>query len=671
MSGIAGMYNLAGQPVDPLDLGRMTDVMAHRGPDGVNHWRDGSTGLGHLMLHTTPESLHETLPLTDPSGHFTITADARIDNRAELISQLGVNGKPTEEIADSELILAAYKKWGEDCPDKLLGAFAFAIWDERRQQLFCARDHFGVKPFYYCHAPGQLFAFASEIKALLTQLDEPARLREDRLADYLASIFRDNSYTFYENVLRLPPAHALMVETDGATLRGYWTLDPTCTQQMASDAEYAAAFRMHFEEAVRCRMRSQTSVSALLSGGLDSSSIACVAARELAKKEGGPLHTFSAVFDEASACDERPFIEAVLKQGGMVSRYINEDDQRPVAALQDILPAQDEAFFAPGLAGSWGRYRLIGEAGHRVVLNGHGGDETVSHGTGYLRELAWKGRWWTLFREARGVAREREISPLWLWWLHARIYGIEPALGRSRWRRVFRRGWFAVRRLLAARSSRRAEEPLWRQVMNDALAVRTDVEKRHTDQHRAGTSATHLERERHFRHLTSNLQVHALEVFDAISAASGVEVRYPFWDKRLVEFCLSLPPDQKLRNGLGRAVLRHAMKGVLPESVRLREGKTDFLPHLKRGLVQDRVLLEKLLFGRQDALQEYIDLKALRDIYNRFAADPHEAESNEVFLIWKVAVLSMWFQTLNERALSPIPEAIEQTPVPAAVSPQG
>src|SRR4028118_649697 len=164
MSAIAGIYYLDGRPVDCADLGRMVDTLAHRGPDGADVWCEESVGLGHRMLWTTPESLLEKLPLVDQTGNLVITADARIDNRDELIEVLGLTDHPAEKITDSQLILAAYERWGDRCPEYLLGDFAFAIWDRRQQQLFCARDHMGVKPFYYYHSD-RLLVFASEIRS--------------------------------------------------------------------------------------------------------------------------------------------------------------------------------------------------------------------------------------------------------------------------------------------------------------------------------------------------------------------------------------------------------------------------------------------------------------------------------------------------------------------------
>src|SRR6267142_6895205 len=283
MSAILGIYYLDSRPVDRMDLDRMIETLAHRGSDGSGVWNDKSVGLGHRMLWTTPESLHERLPLAKDG--LTITADARIDNRDELINLLRLPPRPSESISDSELILAAYELWGEHCPEKLLGDFAFAIWDSRKQLLFCARDHFGVKPFYY-YSSDKVFTFATEIKALLRLPEVPRQLNETKIAAHLTSIDIDKEITLYRDILRLPPAHSIKVNREGIRVQSYWSLDPSRSQVMRSDEEYAEAFRELFTEAVRCRLRSAFPLGFMLSGGLDSSSVTCVARNLLAQSPG-------------------------------------------------------------------------------------------------------------------------------------------------------------------------------------------------------------------------------------------------------------------------------------------------------------------------------------------------------------------------------------------------
>ena len=240
-------------------------------------------GLCHLRLCITPESLHEHLPMPDAAQNLVLTADARIDNRDELINELAIAETGHRVVTDSELILAAYARWGEGCPERLVGDFAFAIWDGRNQTLFCARDHFGVKPFYY-HRSGRFFAFASEIRALLRLKAISGRVNETKVADFLGRTELDPTTTFYQDLLQLPAAHSMVIGHERSAIRCYWALDGSRELRLKSDDEYHEAFRAHFTRAVRDHVRSAYPIGSLLSGGLDSSSIVAVAKKVVFEK---------------------------------------------------------------------------------------------------------------------------------------------------------------------------------------------------------------------------------------------------------------------------------------------------------------------------------------------------------------------------------------------------
>ena len=240
-------------------------------------------GLCHLRLCITPESLHEHLPMPDAAQNLVLTADARIDNRDELINELAIAETGHRVVTDSELILAAYARWGEGCPERLVGDFAFAIWDGRNQTLFCARDHFGVKPFYY-HRSGRFFAFASEIRALLRLKAISGRVNETKVADFLGRTELDPTTTFYQDLLQLPAAHSMVIGHERSAIRCYWALDGSRELRLKSDDEYDEAFRAHFTRAVRDHVRSAYPIGSLLSGGLDSSSIVAVAKKVVFEK---------------------------------------------------------------------------------------------------------------------------------------------------------------------------------------------------------------------------------------------------------------------------------------------------------------------------------------------------------------------------------------------------
>jgi len=668
MSGIAGIFYFDGQPVDRSTLERMGDVLAHRGPDNQGLWYQRPVGLVHRMLRTTPESLQEQLPLVSTDGMLAITADARIDNRDELISALGLADHVGRAMPDSALILATYEQWGESCPKRLLGDFAFVIWDGRKEALFCARDHFGVKPFYY-YRSSRFFVFASEIKGLLCLPEVPRHLNEVRVGEYLVPMVEDKTITFYEDILRLAPAHSMVVSREGGKLERYWSLDPSRELYLGSDDEYAEAFRELFAETVRCRLRSAFPVGSQLSGGLDSSSVTCMA-RELYQGTGSLLHTFSAVFDQVKECDERPYIEEVLAQGNLESCYTFADQIGPLNDMERMFWHQDEPFAIPNLFMNWAMLSETKACGVRVLLDGMDGDTTVSHGDAYLGELAQLGEWAGFAEELRAFAQVRGISP----WPYLEYYGLShlrDLLRRGRWeayglgvREIANRydvSWWnltlnhGLKRLLPKWVTRVGRgitygrnrlrnpdqaSPGLNPIIRRDFARRIGLGERHRQYDRLLTPAR-TERAWHHRRLNMGVHPFSLEVCDRASAAFGVESRHPFYDRRLAEFCLSLPPQQKLHQGWERLVMRRAMQGILPPQVQWRADKSRLSPNFLRGLLTfERERMDHLILHHSAAIQEYMDVDVLRQRYSRFVTKPTTSEADTI--IWPVVSLGLW-----------------------------
>ena len=640
--------------MDPAALKEMTDILAHRGPDGVEIWASGPVGLGHRMLWTTPESLHETLPFADSAAGLTITADARIDNRDELLPLLNLTDRPAEMVSDSQVILAAYQKWGEDCPTHLLGDFAFAIWDEAAQQLFCARDHFGVRPFYY-YLSDEMFAFATEIKALLTLPDVPQVLNERRVAQFMISREEEPTNTFYTGILRLERAHTLSVRRNAAPLQCYYEVRLPPELHLGSDQEYADRFREIFTEAVRCRLRSAFPVGSMLSGGLDSSAITCVARNFLSEEGKPPLATFSAVYDVVTASDESEFVEAVVAQGDLAPHYVHPDKASPMADIDSLLWHLDEPNQSGNLYLNCLAYKVAQSEGVRIILDGFDGDSTVSHGLGYLRELALQKRWLMLASVLRHYAPK--IGQDWrkAWWNWVTLYGIEPTLSQSkvftRLRHVRQR-----RRAVAAgadssgqngdregesgepRHTREGGNITEEMIISPNFARRQDLPKPNNAQHEAKT-----EREAHFHRLFWPSIPLALEGLNKAAAAYTLEIRHPFWDKRLIEFCLSVPTQQKIVGGWTRMILRRAMAGVLPQEVQWRPGKADHAHGFGYGLRQfEHDALKTLLVSDAGVLEPYVDGPVLTEAFRRFSSQ----DALEVYdtPLWRAISLRLWLQ---------------------------
>lgn len=627
----------------------MGDILAHRGPDGAQMSVDKNVGLGHRMLWTTPESLKEQLPLVEESSRLTITADARIDNREELYGLLEIR-QPLAAISDSELILAAYAKWGEQCPARLLGDFAFAIWDDRNQKLFSARDYFGVKSFFY-HLSPKLFAFATELKALLTIEEVPQRLNEVRVADYLASVFGDVEATFYQDILRLPPSHSLTITPERTRMQRFWNLDPRREISLKSSGEYAEALRELFVEAVRCRMRSSHSIGSMLSGGLDSSSIACVAQMLLTKNSRvnfspgveRQVHTFSAVFKQAIKSDESSYIDTVLSNRDFKPHFLKADSVGPLIDAEKRVWHQDEPLAFSNMYINWSIYGIAKESGVRVMLDGFDGDTTISHGTWYMNELARANDWFKWFRHARGHAANVDEAVLPLFWVHLWHYQLNSFTSRYRALRPARNAGRRLMKRAIASLDRVGRKEDVQAVANPQFLKRVGFHEhvkafRQSDPYRARS-----EREFHFLRLNAGVLAHTLEMHDKMAGAFDVEVRYPFWDRRLAEFCLAVPAEQKIECGMTRMIMRRAMEGILPRQVQWRGNKGELSDGLNYGLLnQEGERIKHFVTHEVSKISQYVDTEEVQKAYGRFLT--LNVMDCDVMALSKSMFLALWLQ---------------------------
>ena len=639
MSGIIGILNLDSKPVEPDEIGRMIDSLAHRGSDGSGAWIDGPMGMGHRMLWTTPESLLEKYPLINTQGDLILTADARIDNREELISALDVKEFPAHKITDGQLILRAYEKWGQDCPEKLIGDFAFAIWDKRSQMLFCARDPVGAKSFFY-YKSTKSFVFASEIKAILCASGVPHQLNELRIAEHLVQFFKDPTLTLYKDIFRISAANSITVGPGEFRIRVYWSLDPKREIRMRSEEEYSQSFLEILTEAVRCRLRSAYPAGSTLSGGLDSSSIACIARKLLLNDGKKPLHTFSAIFpslpkEELRKIDERQFIETVIALGGFESHYIEADLLSPLTDVDKALWLQDEPFLAPNLYMHWGLYHAAQQAGVRVFLDGIDGDVTISYGLEYLADLARTGRWKTLLDEATAISIKpnASIKPRKIIWQ----YGIFPNIPKP-----FFKIW---------RAAHGDKYPSWHEntAINPIFAKRIHLEERIRSLSQNGLTIFSGARRKHWQNLNSALIPLGLELLDKVTNIFSIEARYPFFDRRLIEFCLALPPDQKLSKGWTRIVMRRAMEGILPPEIQWRFSKANLSPNFLLNLYEyENATIDNIINNQKNVniIAPFVDLTELNDAYRRYKSQPFKDE-NVALLLYGVVILTLWLKHNN------------------------
>jgi asparagine synthase (glutamine-hydrolysing) len=631
VSGLCGLVFFDGRPVEPEVIQRMLGRIAHRGPHASGVWHEGSVGLGHCALWTTPEAERESLPLLSADGSLAVVSDSRLDNREELLDALGIPRPDGANLGDTALFLSAFEKWGERCVERLLGEFLFVVWDARKRRLLCFRDHFGSRSFCYHLSPRALF-FASEAKALLSIDEVPDDIDEARIADYLVgdSETFDATLTCFRAIKRLPPAHVATVGGGILSLSRYWHPDSEREVHFARDEDYEEGFRVVFREAVRCRLRGFPRVGSMLSGGLDSGSIVCVARNILRESEGGALPVVSALSDDDDDSLEAPYARAVIEMGGVDATVV-----RP-SALESFLPDLRRVFevsddlFDFNMAGiPLLMYAAARRRGLSALLDGVDGDLGTSVGPPAIGEWVLRGEWARAWSEARGLARFYglgRLGPQRMIWNHG-IRLVAPTVTRLVSDRILGKDPIGA----TLREAPVAPE-LARRV--DLVArLKSCVSYSARDGFR---SARHWQA----RLLESPILPVALERYDRIAALCSMEPRHPFLDRRIVDYCLALPLDQKLRGGWGKGIVRRSLGGTLPETLRWRSSTVSLhAEFLTAFLDLKRQWLRRVVDTMPPTVREYLRQRATGVDFMDWSAS---SLRNNPWRIWDKATLVWW-----------------------------
>ena len=593
MCGIFGVWNIQKQPLNLNNLLNSLTSIRHRGPDDEGYLlvntmaqkaipclgSDSTSLLGYPRIETCFEPQYDLLfgfrrlsildlspaghqPMGNSDGTIWIVFNGEIYNYIELRSELQALGHIFHTQSDTEVILNAYEAWGVDCLKRFNGMWGLAIYDMRKNQIFCARDRFGIKPFYYYFDRGR-FMFASEIKALLVDSDLVRRPNDAVIYDYLAyGVLDHTEETFYEGIKQLPVAHYLVIKDDNLFTRRYWDIDPQNKFDIGSDEkaihEYARRFFELFEDSVRIHLRSDVPVGSCLSGGLDSTTIVMMANRLLLTDNavspdaiGGRQKTFSSCFDDARF-DERKYIEEVIAVTSAESNYIFPSAKNLMEELPKLMKHQDEPFGSTSMYAQWCVMKLAGQHGMRVLLDGQGSDEMLAGYTpffdAYWAVLAASGNLGRMMNEWNMRRRLQNVSSLFL--LQHTLFALAP---RPIQRRVrFDRGARVLNPEFANIHKGRFYD-------NDAKHARS------------------LLHERLYMSTTQTSLPALLRYEDRSSMAHSIESRVPFLDYRLVEYIFSLPDHQKINNGYTKAVLRNAVGDLIPKKVGARTDKMGFV----------------------------------------------------------------------------------------------
>lgn len=531
MCGIFGLIPKDKTAVSSEILGKALHLLAHRGPDGQGIFQDGSLGLAHTRLAIFDISDSGRQPMH--YRHYTIVFNGAIYNFPELRKELCRRGYSFRTNTDTEVIPAAYDCWGEACLHRFNGMWAFAIYDSRRQRLFCSRDRFGIRPFYYLD-DGSHFAFASEVKAFGAVPGHRFRLNAVRAYEFLAYGWQDHTQEcMVENIRPLPPGCFAIfnLDTHRLEIRCYYQLEEQiCRPEEKTFAGRQEQFRELFKDSVRLRLRADVPVALSLSGGMDSSSVLAV---QNDLQPGKPLDCFSVVFP-GTASDEEPFVDAMATRYQAPLRKIIPSFQDIASALNATCWHQDEPIASAAVIAHYRMMQHIRQQGFKVMLNGQGADEILG---GYDKF------YWPFFKE---LARAKP------WKLPAEILGLllrHPS-AFSRTRRLWQR---------------EKAPPIW--LHPDFVPPAERLFRRSREENLASCS----------RNLIREVGLPVLLHYEDRSAmASGVESRLPFMDHRLVEYSLGLPAEDKIHYGVRKYALRRAMEGMLPKAVLNRYAKMGF-----------------------------------------------------------------------------------------------
>lgn len=607
MSGIAGIFHRDLAPVDRNLLRSLVEFLKFRGPDAAEIWTGGPLGLGHAMLRTTRESENERQPAS-LDGRLWIASDARLDSRAELIHLLERENHPCGATApDCELILRSYAAWGPECVRHLRGDFAFVIWDAAKGELFCARDHFGIKPFYYA-ALGEVFLFSNTLDCLRQHPSVSGELNEPAIGDFLLfGVNCDPATSTFRDIQRLPPAHTLAVSAQGVRAQRYWSPPIDGHIRYRCPADYLEHFRVLFQAAVADRL-STNCVGILLSGGLDSGSIAAVA-REISANSGGmpELRAYTVVYNSLIPDRDGSQARNTAEHLGIPIQCMAVDDLRPFEGWGDPVMHWPEPVDDPFFAGIFTQFRMIARD-TRVALDGEGSDNLMHFEMRpYAKDLLRRGDWRQFINDV----------PRYLWTKRFSQRGL-----RRRMQNFFRKDSLA------------GNFPAW---IAPDFAKRVHLEERR----RLGESLPAVQNHPLLPEGHASLSLpHWTQLFELENAGvthSTVEVRYPFLDLRVVDFLLALPPYPWIMN---KHILRESMAGRLLESSRTRAkmplAADPLVRHLSR---RDSFAVDKPFWVKE--IDRYINRSAL-------PALAQEKNSERVSLGVRPLCLNFWLQSARQ-----------------------
>ena len=625
MCGICGIYHFhKDRLVDLLSLSNMTSTIRHRGPDDEGIFVDQNLGLGHRRLSIIDLSPLGRQPMTTEDGRYSIVYNGEIYNYLELRQYLVSKGYRFRSHTDTEVLLNLYVEEGHKCLYRLNGMFAFAIWDRVGRTLFAARDRFGIKPFYYASVAGT-FIFASEIKSLFQAGVLRPEMNHDGLIDYLTFQFCLNDKTLFQQVYKLLPGHSLMIGADGDIhIHKYWDLDFTVDSHHTEEYFQHQLLRL-IEDSVRIQLRADVPVGSHLSGGLDSSTVACLASTLL----DSPIHTFSGGFRDGHQYDETQFARIVADTARAEHHEIFPTEEDFVRVMPKLIYHMDEPAAGPGLFPQF----FVSELASRhvkVVLGGQGGDEIFGGYTRYLiayLEECIRGGIEGTQEDNKYVVTFESILPNL-----TQLQGYQPLL-----RYFWQDGIFDspekryFRLIMRSDGVREMISPDWFQQQSGY-----NVFEAFAAEFSSGETHSYINRMTRFDLKT--LLPALLHVEDRMSMAVSLESRVPLLDHRIAELVASMPPMIKYAGGRSKYIFRQVVQHVVPNAILERKDKMGFPVPLsewyKKGPVRDFVC--DTLLGTKARFRGFLQVAQVESLL--------QSERAYGRSLWGLLSLELWMQ---------------------------
>ncbi len=510
MSGLCGIFDFGGN-ILTRHFETMLFMLTHRGRGDPGVWRDESLCFGFWDLKALDEERRFPQPFRDEKENVRVMFDGRLDNRKELLEKLG-----WQNATDVELVAGGYGKWNENVFRELLGDFALALWDGRKEKLILARDPIGLKPLFY-YKDSRRFIFASEAKAILSFPDVPRAPDEKFLRAFDSARLREHVPTFFAGISRVRPGEIVTVSRDGVFHHQYWKPDISIKIKRRPDEDVQSEFKKIFYSAVKARLPEKGKAAVFLSGGLDSSSVTSAAA-DIVRKEKMPvdIETFSMISNRFP--DERKYSDCVTQAHGLSNATVNIDELDLTGTLEKLVFEFESPFVGPHDIFFGALLEKAAQSGAKVLFTGEWGDQLMFSGA-YLADIILEGRWGKFLKEFPLFCRYEQAPVLFV-------------LKRIFW-------YLAAPRFHTPKYETRAQKELYESVFYPGNVL-------------------------------------IMETMERAAACAGLELRIPFLDLRLFDFLIETPAEQRMKNGIGKMLLRKSLKGILPDRIARRTEKTDY-----------------------------------------------------------------------------------------------